>query len=278
MQPRSTPAICLGPTSNIQGSYYFFSLMNGMLIKQRCWTELPVPQSIIDRVAFYAKKSDSPPDLVFADCHHQTYNWPDNDIIGSDESEIAIYPDIPANIPGVDLDHQPLSHPHHQLSPSDDPDWAQMADEALANADIDNMDLLPTPPEVIVINDDDDVPLPSTVKQTLTYLQKFEPENHITPSLPSPSVSLRHSSSRQCNLPKHLQDYHIFTTVANDIQTSFPYVDASWHTVDLAMDDEQCIATVCHYVMLHCAESTFVGNPNNKKQYGLKAGLKKFAE
>ncbi len=26
--------------------------------------------------------------------------------------------------------------------------------------------------------------------------------------------------------------------------------------VDQAMDDEQCIATMCHYFMLHCAEST----------------------
>jgi hypothetical protein len=153
-----------------------------------------------------------------------------------------------------------------------------MADEALANVDIDNMDLLPTSPEVIVIDDDDNVPLPPTVKQTLMYLPKIEPENHTTPLLSSPSVSLRRNPSRQRNLPKHLQDYHIFTTVANDVQTSFPYVDASGRTVDLAMDDEQRIATVCHYLMLHCAESTFVGNPNNKKQYGLKAGLKKFAE
>jgi hypothetical protein len=30
--------------------------------------------------------------------------------------------------------------------------------------------------------------------------------------------------------------------------------------------------------MLHCAESTFAGNPNNKKQYTLKADLKKFGE
>jgi hypothetical protein len=34
---------------------------------------------------------------------------------------------------------------------------------------------------------------------------------------------------------------------------------------------------VCHYVMLHTAESIFVGNPNKKKQYRLKAGLQKFA-
>ncbi len=50
------------------------------------------------------------------------------------------------------------------------------------------------------------------------------------------------------------------------------------NTVDLAFDDEHCTAKVCHYVMLHCAKSTFVGNPNKKKQYGINAGLKKFAE
>jgi hypothetical protein len=66
--------------------------------------------------------------------------------------------------------------------------------------------------------------------------------------------------------------------VAEDVITSYPYVDANGNTVDLAITDEQHIAHVCHYVMLHCAESTFIGNPNNKKQYGLKAGLRKFAE
>ena len=30
--------------------------------------------------------------------------------------------------------------------------------------------------------------------------------------------------------------------------------------------------------MLHCADSVCIGNPNNKKQYGLKAGLCKFAD
>jgi hypothetical protein len=38
------------------------------------------------------------------------------------------------------------------------------------------------------------------------------------------------------------------------------------------------MAHVCHYVMLHAADAQFVGNPQNKKQYGLKAGLQKFAD
>jgi hypothetical protein len=42
--------------------------------------------------------------------------------------------------------------------------------------------------------------------------------------------------------------------------------------------DEQSIAHVCHYVMLHCADSISLGTLNTKKHYGLKEGLCKFAE
>jgi hypothetical protein len=65
----------------------------------------------------------------------------------------------------------------------------------------------------------------------------------------------------------------MFTTVAEDTYMDYPYCDAAGKTVDLANKDEHMIAHVCHYVMLHTVESIFVGNPNNKKQYGLKAGL-----
>ncbi len=35
MAPCSIPSICLGPTGNLQGSYYFFSLVTGKIIKRR---------------------------------------------------------------------------------------------------------------------------------------------------------------------------------------------------------------------------------------------------
>jgi hypothetical protein len=68
----------------------------------------------------------------------------------------------------------------------------------------------------------------------------------------------------------------MFTTVAEDTYMDYPYCSAAVKTVDLAIKDENMIAQVCHYVMLHTAKSIFVGNPKNKKQYGLKAGLQKF--
>ncbi len=64
--------------------------------------------------------------------------------------------------------------------------------------------------------------------------------------------------------------------MADNAQPSHPYVDASGKNIDLAFNDH-IIARVCHYIMLHCTKSLFLGNPP-KKQYGLKAGLKKIAE
>ncbi len=66
--------------------------------------------------------------------------------------------------------------------------------------------------------------------------------------------------------------------VAEDTCTSYPYINASGNEHDLAFDNEHTIAQVCHYVMLHCAESISTGNPNKKKLCGLKAGHRKFAE
>jgi hypothetical protein len=59
---------------------------------------------------------------------------------------------------------------------------------------------------------------------------------------------------------------------------SYPYIDATGTQVDLAITDEESIAHVCHYVMLHCADTISLGALNTKKHYGLKAGLCKFAE
>jgi hypothetical protein len=139
-----------------------------------------------------------------------------------------------------------------------------MADEALANADIEDTDILPPPPEVIVIDDKDDVPLLHTFKQSLQYLPKLEPTvpNAFPPTSTPPP--LRRNPPHNRALPQHLGDYHLYATMAEDTQTSFPYVNANGDTVDLAIQDEHTIAKVCHYVMVHCAESTFIGNPKKK--------------
>ena len=59
-----------------------------------------------------------------------------------------------------------------------------------------------------------------------------------------------------------------------------PYHTAGGTDVDLAIQDESMMAQICHCVMIHAATTLYLNetvkpNPNIKKQYGLKAGLKK---
>ncbi len=65
MLSRGIPAICLGPTRILQGTYSFLNLATGLVIKRRRFTELPAPDSVIKRVSTLAGPTDISPSLVF---------------------------------------------------------------------------------------------------------------------------------------------------------------------------------------------------------------------
>ena len=56
MASRTSPAIALGPVSNLQGSYRFLCLETKRVITRRQYTELPLPKSVITQVAKMAMK------------------------------------------------------------------------------------------------------------------------------------------------------------------------------------------------------------------------------
>jgi hypothetical protein len=64
---RTVGAICLGPTGNIQGSFYFLNLRSGKRITRRRWTLLPMPQEVIDRVNQLGRADAQPELLTFYD-------------------------------------------------------------------------------------------------------------------------------------------------------------------------------------------------------------------
>jgi len=107
MKTRGLPAICLGPTGNIQGTYSFLSLVSGLVIKHRQFDEMSAPDSVINRVTALAGAKGISSRLVFADQHKQPFNWLDNTVPpspnGLDPTPMAVYPDIPAEMPGVPL-------------------------------------------------------------------------------------------------------------------------------------------------------------------------------
>jgi hypothetical protein len=129
-----TPAISLGPTGNFQGTYNFLSLVTGQVIQCHHFDEVPVPDAVIARVSELAKHLGIARDLVFADRHRVPFDWLDESFQAMADDPIAAYPDIPADMPGVQLDclpATPSTMATTTTTTTSDPDWAQLAEEAI---------------------------------------------------------------------------------------------------------------------------------------------------
>jgi hypothetical protein len=70
---RTVGAICLGPASNILGSYKFLNLITSRRITCRRWTALPMPQEVIDRVNQLGKADRQPELLTYRTRIRSTY-------------------------------------------------------------------------------------------------------------------------------------------------------------------------------------------------------------
>jgi hypothetical protein len=108
-------------------------------------------------------------DLVFTDRHCVTFKWPDEAFQAMGIDPIAAYPDIPAKMPGVQLNCGEPPLPTATPTTAD-PDWAQLAEEAIHNSDLGEADPLPPAPEVVIVNDENYTPLPLALKKTFSLL------------------------------------------------------------------------------------------------------------
>jgi len=307
MKSRGLPAICLGPAGNIQGTYSFLNLSVGLVIKCLRFTELPAPDSVIKRVATLAEKSNVSTNLVFANRHKITFDWPDTDLSTTlDLTPMVVFPSMPAEMPGVLLlCHVPDTDANDDELDglpeySNTIDWSQLANDAAKNADLDVTEHLSPPSEVIKIDDTDYVyvpPVTPILKQEPNISTPTDPPTqsssptttsisipsrtrtpHVS-QIPPPSTSSRVSTWNR-RLPSHLDDYHVFTIVTEERHQppEHPYHTAGGTDVDLATLDEERMAYLCHFVMVHTATSLALaqhGQPT-KKQCGLKTGLKWF--
>ena len=159
MRSQSLPTICLGPTGNFKGSYQFLNLLTGLVIKRCAFVEVPAPQSVIDCVTTLAEKSGVPRELIFANRNCIPFSWSNSNDSGTADTDpllVAPYPDIPAEMPGVLLKRH-LHTPPASVTPfcQPDPDWTQLADEAVENADLDITEALPHLPEFVAVNNND---------------------------------------------------------------------------------------------------------------------------
>lgn len=67
MLSRTTGAIAMRPTGNVQGGYYFMSLTTGRRLNRYRWTQLPMPQDVIDRVGMLARRQNNRRGLEYLD-------------------------------------------------------------------------------------------------------------------------------------------------------------------------------------------------------------------
>jgi hypothetical protein len=97
--PPTTPAIAIGPTGSVQGTYKFLSLTTGQKIKRREWTEYPaVLDSVIKRVEQLAARDGQYSNLSFANQNGDLFAW--NDEVDAEYDQMLVeranlHPDIP---------------------------------------------------------------------------------------------------------------------------------------------------------------------------------------
>jgi hypothetical protein len=118
----STPAIVLGPTGNLQGTYKFLSLVTQKKVKRCAFTPYPMPDLVIRKVEAYGKSTALPGIFDFADRNGILFKWnkevdefPEGII---DVEDVVLYPSLAAEHPGVVLGRdQPLPSIKEELVP-----------------------------------------------------------------------------------------------------------------------------------------------------------------
>jgi hypothetical protein len=104
--------IMLGPTGNLQGSVKFYCINTGRVLKHRSFTPMPMPDRVIKRINGIGEKEGQGRAFRFLNRKQELYEWTDE--VSEDdpefqglldiEEEMAVYPDISAELPGLDLE------------------------------------------------------------------------------------------------------------------------------------------------------------------------------
>ena len=103
MTTRSTLAIVLGPTGNLQGTYKFLCLATRKKVKRRAFAPYPMPDSVIKKVEAYGKSTTLPGIFDFADRNGILFEW--NEEVDDcpkgivDTEDVVLYPSLAAEHP-----------------------------------------------------------------------------------------------------------------------------------------------------------------------------------
>jgi len=136
-------AIVLGPTGNLQRSVKFYCIHTGRVLKSRSFTPMPMPDSVVQRVNKIGEREKQGRMFWFLNQCGEPYEWtdkvPEDDpdfqgLLDEDEGT-AVYPDISAELPGVELEAE--EREYQNITDEPEPDFRDLAGAALHNAGID---------------------------------------------------------------------------------------------------------------------------------------------
>ena len=99
----------LGTCGNFQGLVYFYCVNNGKVVKQWCFTELPMPDSIIQCIEAAATNENMDMGIEFYHCDFQPFEVDEGN--GENLESSSAYRDIPAEMPGVSIETN-IFQPH----------------------------------------------------------------------------------------------------------------------------------------------------------------------
>ena len=181
---RTIGAIALGPTGNLQGSYEFLNLRSGKKITRRNWTELPMPQEVIDRVNQLGEAEGQRPELTFYDRKGRLIGDLDVTPIGNPV----------AQIPGVlsDEPNDPPSEQPNMDSPNDiPPPIENLEQESSGDIDpiADTADSHSELPHIETVDDTEDnpivhqetIPTPEPPPEPTTEVPETDPTDNSVP-------------------------------------------------------------------------------------------------
>ena len=141
MVTRSTPAIVLGPTRNLQGTYKFLSLVTRKKVKRQAFMPYPMSDLVIKKVEAYGKSTALPGIFDFADRNGILFEW-NEEVDKFPEGivkveDVVLYPSLTAEHPGVVLGRdQPLPSIEEELVLQ-----GQAEDAAARNANLQPFDI-----------------------------------------------------------------------------------------------------------------------------------------
>jgi hypothetical protein len=147
MTPQTHKAIAMGPMGNLQGTVKFFCLTMDRILKRRLFTPYPMPDRVIKHVNAIGLREKQGRTFLFLNRRQVPYEW--TDTIPEDDPEFqgllkdeeeAAYPDISAELPGVELESKEVNYAAVMDEPV--PNFEQLAATTLDNAGINPQDCL----------------------------------------------------------------------------------------------------------------------------------------